>query len=155
MPRGSGCGQSELGEKSMKLRRILKCLSMRSVSQHACILLSEFIGNYPTWSLASSRREKKKTDKNKPNQNTADCSMLSVGQFKGGGKRDLLMQSARPKLSPAHRATSAGAGKASCLPILHGEGPAVGWGVIPAPRQGPHEMLRWQLLLRVQQLWRL
>lgn len=47
------------------------------------------------------------------------------------------MQSAWPKLSPAHRAASAGAGRKSCLPILHGECQAVGWGMIPAPCQGP------------------
>lgn len=86
MPGGSGCGQSELGEKSMKRRRILKRLSARSASQHAGTLLSEFIGNYPTWSLASSRRGEKKPDKNKPNQNTADCSMPSVSQLKGEEK---------------------------------------------------------------------
>lgn len=89
MPGGSGCGRSELGEKSMKHGRILKCLSARSVSQHACTLLSEFIGDYPTWSLASSRRGEK-TDKNKPNQNTADCSMLPVGQLEGGGEEEIF-----------------------------------------------------------------
>lgn len=89
MPGGSGCGQSELGEKSMKHRRILKCLSARPVSQHACTLLSELIGNYATRSLASSRRGGKKPNKNKPNQNTADCSMLPVGHLEGGKKGSL------------------------------------------------------------------
>lgn len=65
------------------------------------------------------------------------------------------MQSAWPKLSHAHRAASAGAGRKSCLPILCGEGQAVGWGMIPAPCQGPCETLTWQLLLRAQQLWTL
>lgn len=87
----------------MKHRRILKCLSARAVSQHASTLLPEFIGNHPTWSLMSGTRgEKKCKRKTKTNQNTADCSMLPVGQLEGKKKkRDPLMQSAWPKPSPA------------------------------------------------------
>lgn len=83
----------------------MKCLSARAVSQHACTLLSEFIGNHPTWSLTSGIRGKKICKrKTKTNQNTAYCSMLPVGQLEGGGggKRNPLMQSAWPKPSLAH-----------------------------------------------------
>lgn len=62
---------------------------LRKVCFPTCTLPSEFIRNYPTWSLVSSRRrekKKKKPDKNKPNQNTADCSMLSVSHLKGEEK---------------------------------------------------------------------
>lgn len=72
----------------MKHRRILKYLTARAVSQHACTLLSDFIGTHPTWSLTSSiRGEKKCNRKSKTNQNTADCSMLPVGLLEEGGKK--------------------------------------------------------------------
>lgn len=88
MPGGSGCGQSKLGEKSMKHRRILKCFCARSVSQHArCHLSSsEIIPHGALCPVGGGKKKKKKPDKNKPNQNTADCSMLSVSHLKGEEK---------------------------------------------------------------------
>lgn len=158
IPGESGCGQSELGEKSMKHRRILKYLTARAVSQHACTLLSDFIGTHPTWSLTSSiRGEKKCNRKTKTNQNTADCSMLPVGLLEEGGKKKEITSCNLLGWSPSLPMETASTGErtAAPLPVLCGKGPDMGWGTVPAPHEGPRETLRWQLMPTALQLHRL
>lgn len=142
----------------MKHRRILKCLSARAVSQHASTLLPEFIGNHPTWSLMSGTRgEKKCKRKTKTNQNTADCSMLPVGQLEGKKKKRSFNAVCLAQAQPCPRGQPPqGREEHPPLPVLRGQGPGMGRGMVPAPQQGPPETLRWQLLLtalRLRRLW--